>query len=128
MYVCTQGKRDDKMCLPAKRTIKFSSDYFKLPMIVKKAKLLLVIKTTRVKLPDCFIHYDSYKFMPFRSMASSSNYYPIPKGDLLLLLFQADSRLEERFEIFTTLRRWTKDKEQYYRSHIGEWFKVEVIR
>lgn len=47
--------------------------------------------------------------------------YPLPpRGEYLLLLFIADGA------IFTTLRRRTHEKEQYYVSKIGEEFEIII--
>ena len=108
------------MISTTKLKIKFSSDYWKLWDEVEKAKLLLVLKTTKDELHESLITYDSLK--------TDGTFYPVPDGELLLLIFQTHFPYPERNHIFTTLRRWTPRKEEYYRSHISEWFNVEVKR
>jgi hypothetical protein len=47
--------------------------------------------------------------------------YPLPSGKVLVLLLQAESG-----EVWTTIRRWTPDKEQYYRGLRGMRLAVVV--
>lgn len=65
-----------------------------------------------------FIDYDTLYF----DSENKQNYYQLPEGKILVLLFGDIGNTS-----FTTIRRWTPEKEQYYRSHIGEMFKVEFL-
>jgi hypothetical protein len=47
--------------------------------------------------------------------------YPLPKGQVLVLLFVDDCN-----KVFTTIRRYTPEKEIYYKSKIGEDFKIKI--
>jgi len=97
--------------------IKFSKDYRKLPYRgLSNARLLLVLKTHYSELSEGFIKYDT-------EYLDGSGYYELPKTALLLLVFTLNSTFPV---IFTTLRRWTPKKEEYYRSKQGELFKIEI--
>ena len=100
--------------------IKFSHAYRKLIQtkyncsreFVHKARLLDVV---RVKLEDL-----SAKFLDYDT---DNGVYPLPKkGDYMMLLFLKPSGAD----IFPTLRRWTPEKERYYRDGIGVEFDIEI--
>lgn len=96
--------------------IKFSHNYAKLDGVDSEngATLLEVIT---VKLEECsegFLRYDT-----------DDGKYQLPKkGDFLMLIFKKGNSSN----VFTTLRRSTPQKEQYYREQIGRLFEVEVVR
>jgi len=64
-----------------------------------------------------FLDYDAQYFVRYPNRLAR---YPVPKTELLVLIFKIDS------DIFTTCRRWTPQKEKYYRSKIGEEFKIVI--
>ena len=50
---------------------------------------------------------------------------------MILILREYEMRgIYEKYKwkgsIWTTIRRWTPEKEDYYRSHIGEEVKIEI--
>jgi hypothetical protein len=95
-------------------TIKFSFKYPKLysrdGFICINVKLLEVINIKLENLSQYFLYYDTNK-----------SYNLPPRGNYLLLLFQKND-----YEIFTTLRSNINEKEKFYRSKIGEFFKIEI--
>jgi hypothetical protein len=98
------------------KPIKFSHRYVKLPFGEEKAVLLGVEKRKIEELPADFIDYDTEYYRE----SMTSLYYQLPeKGDFLILFFWAK-------QVFTTIRRWTPEKEKYYRSMVGKTFKIEV--
>jgi len=89
------------------RKIKFSHEYTKMPEDFEESALLEVFTTDRSDLCPEFVEYDT-------AIVNAGN-YPLPKGKLLVLLLQT-----KHFELWTTIRRWTAEKEQYYRGLRGE--------
>lgn len=101
-------------------SIKFSHIYQKMPVGAEDfdTKLLAVIPCVHENLSDEFIEYDT-KY--------EGGNYQLPSGKMLLLLL-ATNILYTDYEIvfWTTIRRWTPEKEKYYISHLGEQIKIEV--
>jgi len=97
--------------------IKFSHRYLKLPENVRSARLLQVFCCYDTELSPAFIDYDTIWF----SDTDSPEHYPLPRGRLILLLFQADNN-----DLFTTLRPWAPNKEKWYRGQQGAFFDVIV--
>ena len=99
------------------KKIKFSHNYLKMPDGIDEVKLLQVFKIHYDELSEEFIEYD------VRYIANCGvEHYKLPKTDLLVLLFQTYDR-----QMFTTIRRWTLQKEKYYRESMGEIFEVVMI-
>jgi len=54
--------------------------------------------------------------------------FELPKsGDYMMLIFLKDDFSESKLNVFTTMRRRTDEREQYYRSGIGQWFDVILL-
>jgi hypothetical protein len=94
-------------------TIKFSHVYPKLRG-QKFARLLSIELRERAELSENFIKYDT-----FFGFGES---YPLPNGIYLILVFLGDDLIP-----FTTARRWTQEKERYYREAIGKYFTIQII-
>jgi len=95
--------------------IKFSSDYPKL----WKQKSAFLIHVGRIDrdyfpLPQELLDYDT--------LNSNNEYYPLPRGDYLQLVFLGDKRIP-----FCTIRRRTPQKEDYYRSKLNQVFEIEIM-
>lgn len=98
--------------------ISFSHDYFKIVAVDKSANnLLLVFRTHYDKLDKDFIAYDTC----YEDKDGNMCFYELPKTEVLVLLF-----FSKNGELFTTIRRFTPQKETYYKSLIGKWFKVVI--
>jgi len=97
-------------------TIKFSHRYPKMAIQTECAKLLQVFITDYANLSKDFIEYDTFY------LDDGIKYYPLPKTKLIVLLFQDG----DNDYLFTTVRRWTHGKEDYYRELMGEILEVEV--
>ena len=99
--------------------IKFSYEYTKMPEFLSdnfnEAELLAVFFGDRNDLHKDFVEYDT----EYWENGEKGN-YPLPQGKLLILLLKTDTIL------WTTIRRWTPQKEKYYRSNVGEIFKIEL--
>ncbi len=105
------------------KKIKFSHVYQKFAGIESnQATLLAVFKTTKAEMHPAFVRYDTTYFDDLYEDKCRK----LPIGELLVLLFLTrDGRL------FTTIRANTQclcDREQYYRSAVGEVFQVEITR
>jgi hypothetical protein len=103
-------------------TIKFSHTYPKL-WNQETARLL---KVERIIVPDdfseSFREYDTqYIGDPHYSTGKYYEYYPIKNGKYLLLVFLGNHKIP-----FTTLRKDTADKADFYLSKIGYTFKIEI--
>ncbi len=90
--------------------IKFSHNYPKLHA-QKTATLMAVYFRNRDVLTDKFIEYDT---------AFDGGHYPLPDNHYLVLVFLGDEMIP-----FTTVRRWTEEKEKYYRDAIGCTFEID---
>lgn len=97
--------------------IKFSHNYLKMPIQTECAKLLQIFIVDKNELSRTFIKYDT-QYME----NGCPKEYPLPNGKLIVLLFDD----EDNNCIFTTIRRWTQQKEEYYRSLIDKYLDVEV--
>lgn len=97
------------------KKIKFSHMYSKLPENCGRARLIQIFMVERSeKLSKEFLEYDTKYYDGFEDQ-----FYKLPKGKVLILLFLAvDGTL------FTTIRRWTPNKETYYNNCIGMEFKI----
>jgi hypothetical protein len=98
--------------------IKFSHKYRKVldenGNCVDRVKLLEVVNVKLEELSPVFLNYDT-DFGKFK----------LPKsGKYMMLIFVKPSKNAGAFNLFTTLRRWTEEKERYYRGAIGVVFNV----
>lgn len=101
------------------KTIKFSNMYPKLPDITDRAKLLQCFLIDRDEISPAFLDYDT-KY--FDVDEYRDKFYPLPKGKLIVLLFLA---IEDT--VFTTIRRYTPSKYDYYKGCEGKDFKIDMI-
>lgn len=91
-------------------TIKFSHKYFKMPDGYEKSTLLQVLNINRDEISDSFYDYDTTYATGFNETAR----YPLPPGKLIILMLKSKTGL-----LWTTIRRWTPEKEKYYQSIVG---------
>ena len=109
--------------------IKFSHRYRKLEPSgdeVKKAVLLEVFKAKTEDLHPAFIEYDTTYWQFQKETEFGKIYhekrYKLPKGDIIVLLF----KIKHYFCLFTTIRRYTPKKYEYYRKMRGKEFDIIV--
>jgi hypothetical protein len=111
----------------AMNQIKFSHIYCKMPTEadavtpVAKATLLAVFIVDRKTLSLEFITYDT----TYIDGDHLSNYELPKSGNVIILLLQSKPQ-DSNSELWTTVRRWTPEKEKYYRSGIGSIFEIVV--
>jgi hypothetical protein len=104
-------------------TIRFSSLYPKMPhlqmpqgtLAPQDTQLLAVLKVKRHQLSPEFLEWDT-KF------ADKPGNFPLPAGQEFLVLMLLTSG-----QLWTTIRAaWPPEKEEYYRSHVGEIVNIEI--
>ena len=98
------------------KKIKFSSKYLKLPdnSNGKDAQLLYAKRISLADQTEWFLRYDTTQV--------GGSIYPLPKkGMYILLLFKAEDGA-----IFTTLRRSTPLKWEYYQKAVGDYFEIVI--
>ena len=100
------------------KKIKFSNEYNKFFGAEKgePLKLLQVFVLNFKDLSKSFIEYDT--------ITTKGTKYDLPRGKLIALLFY----IPRMSSSFTTVRRWTPQKEEYYRASMGEAFKMEIMK
>ncbi len=109
--------------------IKFSHIYDKMPEEAQSFKTILfaVIPFEDKNTHKVFLAYDT-----LYRVDEKREHYELPKGKKLLLLLATQAYEDGRmfyapqFILWTTLRRWTPEKESYYLSHLGEVVKIVV--
>lgn len=99
--------------------IKFSHRYYKMPPAYESSELAQVLIINESEVSECFRDYDTSYPIAFTKEGN----YPLPKGKLILLLLIAN---DGKGWLWCTMRRWTPEKEKYYRSKIGEIFEIEI--
>lgn len=98
--------------------IKFSNYYFKFPERIQwdpKAKLIQALKIHYNDLSKNMIEYDTVY-----SKNGEVFFYNLPRTDLILLIFAQPTK------IFTTIRRYTPNKWEYYKKNVGQMFKIVI--
>ena len=109
------------------KKIKFSHWYAKFDSVLddyegaeNTATLIQALKIHYNDLSPEMIDCDTLYYDP---NSKRKKYYQLPKTDLILLLFMADYS----GGLFTTIRRYTQKKYEYYRNSVGEKFLVEIL-
>ena len=102
--------------------INFSHHYAKMPYGFDSSKLLDVLPVRLEKLSPDFLRYDT-SYLD----GGEERQYKLPKtGNYMILLLQACSGAGQ---LWTTVRsQWPPEKEEYYRSHIGEVFECRITK
>lgn len=110
------------------KKIKFSHEYYKLLGIRYNgvdniATLLEVVDINLEDLSDTMRRYDTCY-----SENNDNKYYPLPKkGKYLLLIFVMNGSFYT-MGVFTTIRRNTPQKRDYYKSCIGQYFEIILTK
>lgn len=94
------------------KTIKFSHKYKKMPVVLSPTFL----KGVRLK------HYNELTedFIKLDTETVDGKFYQLPKTQLLILDLWSEGTY------WHTVRRWTSEKEKYYRSLVGQEVKIVV--
>lgn len=103
--------------------IKFSHEYIKMPenIFSKTMMILEVFIVESIKeLSPAFIKYDTeYWEYNYFSQQLEAKYYTLPTGKLIVLLLNVPNSFGNSY-LFTTIRRWTPEKETHYRGLRGK--------
>jgi hypothetical protein len=102
-------------------TIKFSHIYLKMRglKLPHYAELLEVFIKKRENLSTAFVGYDT----AFVEKKNQISHYPLPsEGEMLVLLLRDDEG-----NLFTTIRRSTPRKKQYYLGQRGKRFQLKLL-
>lgn len=108
--------------------IKFSHWYEKMPSGKEwqaPTTLMAVFLCNREELGELFVKYDTLFWdgiVPGITRDRTAYFYELPKGRLMVLLLITHNK------VWTTIRRWTPQKEKYYRSIVGQDVKIEIKR
>ena len=104
--------------------IKFSHDYEKIPTSddPRDTILLEVLTVEQKELSSGFVEYDTSYFERLGGELIKKN-FPLPKGKVLILILNSPYAFKDN--LWTTIRRYTPEKEKYYRSIRGQ--KVEIV-
>jgi hypothetical protein len=114
-----------------KLKIAFSHRYEKMPFSTSHilVRLFGVFRVKLEELPQDFLEWDTR----FWRMGNVEHYELPKKGEYLLLLVGYKNGEHDAhgvalpcWTLFTTIRRWRKNKEEYYQSKIGSDFEVQI--
>ena len=95
------------------KRIKFSHEYHKMPLNYTPSRLIQTLLIDRSEMSDQFVAYDTLNL--------NDEMYKLPKGKLIVLLLLTTDRC-----LWTTIRRYTQSKWDYYHSQIGVLFDIVV--
>jgi hypothetical protein len=101
--------------------IKFSHEYFKMPLKARAKRdrsyiiSVCVVEDIMKQLPIQFLQFDTLYFVN-----GQSKLYPLDfKKGIIITIYTTG-------KIWTTIRRWTPSKEQYYKAMIGQEVEIEI--
>lgn len=105
--------------------IKFSHMYEKMPIGESHGTLLEVLIADKKELSESFIQYDT-TYLEWNWVGNLRHpeirNYPLPNGKIIILLILS----EHQKRLWTTIRRWTQEKEVYYKSLRGKSVEIEI--
>ena len=109
------------------RMIKFSHLYYKMPLTIEdyKTVVLDVFVTDLGKLPEEFLKYD---MAYWDEKNQKTEYYRLDfKKAIVIVLFSTYkySNYTDK-KLWTTIRKWTPEKEKYYKELIGKEVMIRV--
>ena len=114
--------------------IKFSNKYTKMLnnpniKIPKDTELLEVFKGKSEELHKSFLFYDT---QIEELEAGKETHYNLPKGEVIILILFTKNKKEyivdKRGMLWTTIRRYTPEKHDYYMKSRGKTFNIEMIK
>lgn len=112
------------------QTIRFSHRYEKMPDKIneKETLLLEVLQSSKKELSDNFIRYDTgyCEKSFFEDDELNFKQYSLPDGKLIILILITYCGEFTKPFLWTTCRRWTAKKEQYYRALRGQQIRIEI--
>jgi len=107
-----------------KPQIKFSHRYYKMPPLVEDAEsitnILQLFICDHKELSRAFKEYD----VSYEKPNGDCGEYELPESKVIVILLETYVRGEGNFA-WTTIRRWTPQKEKYYQSIVGQ--EVQIV-
>ena len=97
--------------------IKFSHLYEKMPPDFQVSRLVDIGIVQLESLTTDFIEKDT--------AIQGGGHYQLPEKGKYMILWLESSVMNIRWQ---TIRRWTVEKDNYYRKHIGELIECEVVK
>jgi hypothetical protein len=105
----------------SKITIKFSARYEKMPSSFDGTTTQLTA-VELVNLEDL-----DPEFIEKDTAIVGGGHYKLPKRGKYMVLQLLTTKSGTRcIHVWQTIRRWTAEKEDYYRSHVGETMNIEI--
>ena len=98
------------------QTIKFSHHYEKMPPDFRVSRLT-DLQVEKIK-------YLAPEFLDADSRIVGGGNYPLPRSGLVIILWLESSVMNIRWQ---TIRRWSSEKEKYYRKYIGQLVDCEIV-
>jgi len=110
-------------------SIDFSHHYEKMPAFYTDTRLIGVSVCDISKLPKDFLEWDTRYF---ENVYGRYENYALPNTGqfIVLTLFSGRPSLlmpVKASAVWTTIRRWTAEKEAYYRNLIGQKIEIRII-
>lgn len=96
--------------------IKFSHRYEKLHNLYTESGVILI------QVFECKLSELSKEFLEYDTKIVDAGFYKLTSKENLVLIFKTFNG-----KIFTTVRRSTPEKRDYYKSKIGKQFQVEYV-
>ncbi len=106
------------------RAIKFSHDTYK-KFFLKDSKVEEADVVELIGVSICEINKLSKEFKTFDSQfgfEDEPEFYPLPEEGKVIVLFFCDGSCD----IFPTIRRWTQQKEKWYKEGIGKEHEIII--
>lgn len=104
------------------KTIKFSHNYTKMPYGTKTGDKFTVLEVLVIdnimSFHGSFLRYDTQYI---KEDGNIGFYGDLPSGKVLLIFLH-----NSYSGLFTTIRRWTQDKENYYKDLIGQEIEIQI--
>lgn len=116
--------------------IKFSHQYIKMFALEPEAVLISVTRIKDFKAfaqeHSMFIRYDTAFYGRKAVVGEPKTYSYYDLGDIddaiILVFYMGMEALAEHGRVFTTIRKWTYEKEMYYTDKIGEQFELVFVK
>lgn len=93
--------------------IKFSHRYKKMPVVLNPTFVTGLEKANYYDLGQKYIEMDTETV--------DGQFYPLPKTDLLIIHLYTEGK------DWQTIRRWTPQKEKYYRGLVGHEVEIKIV-
>jgi len=109
--------------------IKFSHIYYKMPLTIEHYKTIVldVFVTDLDKLPSEFLKYDT-AYWNEKKLRTEHYKFNFKKAIVIVLFSTYKYPIYTDRRIWTTIRRWTEQKERYYKELIGKEVMIRIVQ